>query len=230
MEKDKGEFWVWMSFAPEQRLILATTVGDHEEQTATQLLEKTKSRIKKRPLPLFVSDGWDPYVKALLEQFHKIIEYPLTGKRGRPRKPRRVPDDQLRYAQVVKIRDKGKVVSVLKRVIYGNEEDVDHSQVSTSLIERENLSLRQENCRLTRKTIAFSKLVYYLNCQLTLYVSYHNFVRPHRALCQKINEVVVGRVRRKWKRKTPAMAAGITDHVWTLRELLTFKTTITSTN
>ena len=230
MEKDKGEFWVWMSFAPEQRLILATIIGDHGEHTATRLLEKTKGRIKKRPLPLFVSDGWDPYVKALLDQFHKIIEYPLTGKRGRPRKPRRVPDNQLRYAQVVKIRDKGKVVSVLKRVIYGNEEDGDRSQVSTSLIERENLSLRQENCRLTRKTIAFSKLVYYLNCQLTLYVSYHNFVRPHRALFQKINEVVVGRVRRKWKRKTPAMAAGITDHVWTLRELLTFKGTITSTN
>lgn len=219
-----------MSFVPKLRLILATTVGDHEEQTATQLLAKTKRRIKKRSLPLFVSDGWDAYIKALLNQFHKIIEYPLTGKRGRPRKPRHLPDNQLRYAQIVKIRDQGKVVSVLKRVIYGNEEQVDHSQISTSLIERENLSLRQDNCRLARKTIAFSKLLYYLNCQLTLYVTYHNFVRPHRGLFEKVNEVVVGRVKRKWKSKTPAMAADITDHAWSLRELFTFKAIITSTN
>lgn len=230
MEEQKGQFWVWMSFVPKLRLILATTVGDHEEQTATQLLAKTKRRIKKRPLPLFVSDGWDAYIKALLNQFHKIIEYPLTGKRGRPRKPRHLPDNQLRYAQIVKIRDQGKVVSVLKRVIYGNEEQVDHSQISTSLIERENLSLRQDNCRLARKTIAFSKLLYYLNCQLTLYVTYHNFVRPHRGLFEKVNEVVVGRVKRKWKSKTPAMAADITDHAWSLRELFTFKAIITSTN
>jgi hypothetical protein len=106
-----GEVWVWVSFAPEYRLVLATHVGGHEEHDADELVKRTKGRLS-RPLPLFVSDGWDAYVKALLKAFHRVLEVPRTGHRGRPRKPIMEPDPQLRYAQVVKVREGNRVVKV----------------------------------------------------------------------------------------------------------------------
>jgi len=80
---------------------------------------------------------------------------------------------------------------------------------------------RQENARLTRKTLAFSKNQDDLRAQLALYVAYANLVRKHRALRVQVDEPVCGNVRRRWVWRTPAMAAGCTDHVWTLRQLLT---------
>ena len=131
---------------------------------------------------------------------------------------------------MVKVRKNGRVVATHKRVVFGTEDMVDMDNVSTSLIERENLSFRQDNRRLSRKTIGFSKCSEMLNHQVAFYRVYTNFVKRHSSLRKQINEKVVGRVRRKWRHRTPAMSASITDHVWSLRELLTFKVAFISTN
>ena len=141
-----------------------------------------------------------------------------------------IPDPQLYYAQLVKVRNNGRVVATHKRVVFGTEGAIDMDEVSTSLIERENLSFRQDNRRLSRKTIGFSKCLQMLNHQTSLYRVYTNFVKKHSSLRKRVNEKVVGRVRRKWHHRTPAMSAGVTDHVWSIRELLTYKAPFISTN
>ena len=218
-----------MSYVPEHRLVLATHVGHHEQKDAQIVVDNSKDRLA-RPLPFFVSDGWDAYIDALLCAFHRIHDRPRTGRPGRPPSPEMIPDPELQYAQLVKVRDKGRVVATHKRVIFRKEETVDMATVSTSLIERENLSFRQDNPRLSRKTNGFSKCVEMLNHQVAFYRVYTNFVKLHSSLRERINENVVGRVRRKWRHRTPALSAGITDHVWNLRELLTFKVRFISTN
>ena len=229
MEEEEGEFWIWMSFIPEHRLVLATHVGRHDQKDAKAVVEKSKERLGG-PLPLFVSDGWDAYIEALLGAFHEIQDRPRTGRPGRPPGPQMNPDPELCYAQLVKVRNNGRVIATHKRVIFGTEDAVDMDRVSTSLIERENLSFRQDNRRLSRKTIGFSKCVEMLNHQVAFYRVYTNFVKKHSSLRKQIDEKVVGRVRRKWCHRTPLMSAGITDHVWNLRELLTFKVPLISTN
>src|SRR5664279_5348902 len=88
--------------------------------------------------PVFVTDGQDFYKVALLNHYGLQIEYPKTGKRGRPKKPKIFPSDGLKYAQVVKKRKGGKLQKVEKNVIFG--EDIEQSAISTSLIERQNLT------------------------------------------------------------------------------------------
>lgn len=229
MAEEEGEVWIWVSFAPEYRLVLGTHVEGHEEEDADEVLRQTKRRIS-RPLPLFVSDGWDAYVKAFLKAFHRLVETPRTGRRGRPRRAVLEPDPELRYAQVVKVREKNRVIKVEKRKIFGDPQEIEMKQVSTSLVERLNLSFRQENARLSRKTLKFSKMFYRLKHQVTLYASYANWVRIHHGLRQRVNDCLNGNILRKWINRTPAMAAGLTDHVWTLRELCTYKIAFSSTN
>jgi hypothetical protein len=180
----------------------------------------TEERLCEDAAPIWTSDGLDAYGAALFARHHIIETYPRTGKKGRPRRPKMVACPTLRYGQVVRQRDeKGRIVGVAKRKVYG---DVLLNEICTSYIERNNLSLRHENKRLTRKTIAFSKEVQWLERQLHLYQAFFNLVRCHRGLRQRIK----GKGLRRWRPRTPAMAAGLTDHIWTLRELMCFKTYI----
>ena len=188
MEEETGEFWIRVSFVPEHRLVLSTHVGRHDKKDAKAVVEKSKERLGEGPLPLFVSDGWDAYIDALLGAFHRIKDRPSTGRPGRPPGPQMIPDPQLRYAQLVKVRDKGRVVATHKRVVFGKEETVDLDTVSTSLIERENLSFRQDNRCLSRKTNGFSKCIEMLNHQVAFYGVYTNFVKMHASLSEQIDE------------------------------------------
>ncbi len=227
-EEDEGR-WIWVSFATEHRLILAHVVGPRNHASAETLIQRTDKRITGE-LPLFVSDGLDLYSIALTEQYHVTVTFPKTGKRGRPRKPKKVPRPDLRYAQVVKYRERGRVVAVTKRVVFGNEENIPEEKISTSHIERQNLNFRHENKRLSRKTPAFSKKDEPLDDHIKVYIAYHTFCRPHRALEVPQKERVTGRVFRLKRKRTPAMSAGFTDHIWSLRELLSTKWYLISTD
>jgi IS1 family transposase len=151
--EDNGS-WMWAAFAPVSRLIVAFTIGPRKQYVADELVKLTDDCLSENK-PVFVTDGLDFYKIALLNQYGVQIEYPKTGKRGRPKKPKIVPSDNLKYAQVVKKRKEGKPQKVEKNVIFG--EDIEQSAISTSLIERQNLTFRQDNNRVSRKTIGFSK-------------------------------------------------------------------------
>jgi IS1 family transposase len=86
--------WIWVSMAPESRMVLSHTVGERNQMMAREIVAKTAKRLAS--IPLFVTDGLRFYVAALLEQYGQWIKYPPTGKRGRPRKDRLAPNDELR--------------------------------------------------------------------------------------------------------------------------------------
>ena len=176
---------------------------------------------------LFTSDELKHYKDALLRIYGIPEDIPKeSGKRGRPRKPKLRPPPELRYAQVVKHRRKGRVISISTRVIFGKEEEIKKlleaspvsKSVNISFIERNNLILRQYSRRLTRKTNGFSKDISKLEAQLYLALGYYHFAKEHFGLRQESKDNS-----RKWIQRTPAMAAGIPDHIWTTRELMIYR-------
>ena len=118
----------------------------------------------------------------------------------------------MRYGQVVKERQGRRLVAVSKRVIFGVAELLPLQQISTSLLERLNGTLRQHVAPLHRKTRSFAKCRTALNTQTQFFKSYYNLCRKHGSL----------------KGQTPAQAAKLTDHCWTLRELLTYNAAVIS--
>jgi len=152
-----------------------------------------------------------------LKQYGVLREFPKNGKRGRPRKPKIVLSDDLKYAQVVKTRINGILKKVEKNIIFREDiEQSKQSEISTTLLERQNLTFRQDNNRVSRKTIGFSKAKEWLEYQMRLYCTHFNFCRSHGGLKYKDERGV------KCK-NAPAKEAGIVESKWTLKELLTFR-------
>jgi len=201
-------------------------VGKRTKAYACKLVEKVY-RVTDGAIPFFTSDELKHYKDALLRVYGLPEDIPKEPrKRGRPKKPKLKPPAELKYAQVVKRRCKGRVVSISTRVIFGCEEEikrlleaspVSHS-VNISFVERNNLTLRQHSRRLGRKTNGFSKDINKLEAQLYLASGYYHFVKEHFGLRQESKNNA-----KKWVQRTPAMAAGITDHIWDTRELLIYR-------
>jgi IS1 family transposase len=210
-EYDDEGTWVWISMAAETRLVLSHVVGERSQESADRLVSRTARCLKS--LPLFVTDGLKFYKIALLRQYGKLQHFARTGIRGRPRLPKLIPDELLKYAQIIKQRTGSVLTGVEKRVIFG--ENIDPKMISTSYVERQNLTCRQDNNRISRKTIGFSKKEEALDCQMTLYFANFNFCRKHRSLDYEDENGVT-------KFNSPARQAGLIDHVWSLQELLTF--------
>jgi len=182
-------------------------------------------------LPLFTSDGLRHYPEVLLELFGHWETPSPKGLRGRLPKPRRVPSPALGYAQVQKERQGGQVIQVTRSVIFGKHRLVEAQaaplkradgktgQNNTAYIERDNLTLRKEFHRLARKTLGFSKNGRELQNALDFIDAHDNFVKPRRALRLRASE----KRKRIWTPQAPDMAAGISNHVWALDELLYYK-------
>lgn len=225
-----GDTWIWRAIALPSRLRVVSYVS-HErgEADAIAFLAQFKARTAGRA-PLFTSDKLPAYVAALIANYSTVEPPPLKPRPGRPRKePKRVLDPNLCYAQVDKRREGGRVVEVRRRIIFGSADDIAHiieadgcgSQINTAYVERDNLTSRQSNGRLVRKTLSHSKKEYFLVRHIALEDAIYNFVRPHGALRIELPEL--GAYGRKWEPRTPAMAAGITDHIWSLEELLSYR-------
>jgi IS1 family transposase len=197
--------------ATECRLVLAHVVGERSQKSADRLVKRTAQCLKG--MPLFVTDGLKFYRIALLKQYGRLKSFARTGKRGRPRLSRLMSDELLKYAQIIKQRAGCVLKRVKKKAIFG--EDIDPKMISTSYIERHNLTCRQDNNRISRKTIGFSKEEKPLDQQIILYFAKFNFCRKHRALSYKDENGIK-------KFNSPAKQAGLIGHVWSLRELLTF--------
>ena len=174
--------WMWVAFATNCRLIVAFIIGPRKQYVANELVKLTAACLSET-IPVYITDGLEFYKGALLNQYGVRIEYPKTGKRGRPKNPEIVPPEDLKSAQVVKKRKEGKLQKVVKRVIFG--EDIEQKEISTNLIERQNLTFRQDNNRVSRKTIGFSKVVKELVNQMKLYCTHFNFCREHGGLKYK---------------------------------------------
>jgi IS1 family transposase len=228
-----GDHWVWLSFDPVHKIIPAFVTGGISQENADQLLKETQ-RVNDGSLRVFFSDQRPHYTDAILKAFGQWVQPQRKGNRGRLPNPRREAPDDLLYAQVVKHRRKGRVVEVTYTVIFGTQEALEEyledspvsSQINTSFVERQNGTMRQHNARFTRKTLCFSKEDYWLERQLYLSVAYYHLCLPHGGLREEIVPPIPTKGNgspKKWRGVTPAMSIGVTDHVWTRKELLTFR-------
>jgi IS1 family transposase len=222
---EDGRQWVWISFAPEYRLILAAFVGPRTFDSALQLIQMTAAVVLG--VPCFFSDGFSCYLSALIEAYHTLKTFEPTGKRGRPKQPVKEPHPDLVYGQIVKKKRQGRLQELVYRVRCGSDRLAELGlSISTSLIERLNLTLRHALAPLVRKSQCFCKDRTQMRRRVVLFQAFYNFARPHMSLRQPLSgqaPYVSGLIQPKWQHRTPRMAAGLTDHVWTFRELLTAK-------
>ena len=210
---------MWVAFDPITKLIIHAVIGRRTEAQAKRFMFGLVGKLSGPP-PLFTSDELPHYKTVLAECYSTLIPVEATGKRGRPKKPIVQIDPELQYATVHKTRDNGRVVKVERRIVFGKEQNINNilenspvsQAINTSFVERNNLTLRQHSRRLTRKTKGFSKVLRNLEAQVILVMAYYNFVRSHCSLTIK------GQGER-----TSAMAAGLTDHKWSMSELLTYR-------
>src|SRR5207244_3013123 len=224
-DSEDGRQWIWVSFAPEFRLLIAAVVGPRTLDTAKEVVAATKARVAG--IPAFFSDGFTCYLAALIAAFHVVMTFAPTGKRGRPRTPVCAPHPDLIYGQLVKQKKHGKLLTLSTRVVLGAER-LTHLglTISTALVERVNLTLRQALAPLGRKTSSFCKDRERLRQRVVFFQAFYNVARPHMSLRLSLpdqDQHVLGLIQPKWFPRTPGMAAGLTDHVWTFRELLTAK-------
>jgi IS1 family transposase len=235
-DKLRGEYgdkWIWVAFDPVHKLVVAILLGDRTEEEAVNLLTRLRVRLVDACIPLLTSDSLPQYTKAILRVFGTWIQPQRKGDRGRMPNPQQVPPDGLNYATVHKERKKGRVVSVTTKVVYGCMKDVLAcleplgQTINTSFVERMNLSFRHLVSRLHRKTLCFSKKQEYLEYHLHLAVAYYHLVLHHASLRVQLPQPIPTRGNgspKMWMQRTPAMAAGLTDHAWSLEELLKFHT------
>ena len=191
--------------------MLGVVVGKRVADNVLFLLEGVKRRLGGRAPELVSSDEYPAYAEALLSVFGHQEVPPRTGKPGRPAGPRLVPPEGMAYGTVHKTRKKGRVVKVEARMVVGAAPE---GGVSTSYLERQNGTDRHRNARKGRKTYRFSK-DWGVHDALTAFTMYsYNFCWPVRTLRQK-------EAGERWQQRTPAMAAGLADHVWSLEEWVT---------
>jgi len=176
------------------------------------MLLQIRDRCNPIEPPAISSDGNDSYPEAMLETWGKLPEY--TG-RGRP-PTRKQPQPGWKCLQVTKHRSGGRLIHVTHRVVYGDPNEVPNFMgLNTAYVERTNLTSRQMNGRMVRKTLSFSKEEKMLKASCSLEDAVYNFTRPVKSLRKEANSH-----QRRWEPRSPAMAAGITDHIWTIGEIM----------
>src|SRR5438445_1822397 len=187
MQQGAGDVWTWTAICADTKLIISYTLGDRGAGTATAFMQDVAARITNRVQ--LTTDGHHVYVDAVEDAFGADIDYAMLQKiYGAPSDA-----EMRRYSPATCIGCKTAVVTG----------DPDPSHISTSFVERSNLSMRMGMRRFTRLTNGFSKKLENHGHMVALYFFHYNFIRIHKTL-----------------RVTPAMEAGITDHVWSFEELI----------
>lgn len=220
-DAQRGDNWDHVAVDAEHKLVLQVVNGKRTKANTKKLVRLTAQRLKNKPPRLITSDEYKPYTTAILEAFGDKQESKRTGNRGRPKKPcYRVPKD-LVYATVHKKRVKGRVKKITYRTIFGTDEQVQSAlkssrcsrKVNTSFVERQNGTDRNRCSRKVRKSYCFSKKwdVHGAATKLSMYS--YNFCWAIRTLRRPDGRA---------GKCTPAMAAGLANHVWTIEEWIKY--------
>ncbi|MBI4336797.1 MAG: IS1 family transposase [Chloroflexi bacterium] len=197
-ERHQGEFgygdvWTWTAIDAATKLVPCWHVGARNADDAHQFITGLAARLTHRVQ--LTTDGHTPYLEAVEGAFGSEIDYAMLIKLYGPVEPTK--EARRRYSPA-------ECVGTEKRVIQGKP---DAAHISTSYVERQNLTMRMSMRRFTRLTNAFSKKLENHMFALALHFMHYNFARPHQTLSKPY-------------RTTPAMAAGLTDHVWTAEEIV----------
>jgi IS1 family transposase len=185
-----GDVWTWTALDSDSKLIVSWLVGGRDSEYALAFMDDVKDRLANRVQ--LTTDGHKAYLNAVEETFGADIDYAMLVKQyGEPEGAKRSPER--RYSPAV-------CTGAVKRRIEGSP---DPAHVSTSHVERANLTMRMANRRFTRLTNAFSKKFENHVHMVALYTVWYNFIRVHKTL-----------------RMSPAMAAGVADKLWSMADLV----------
>jgi hypothetical protein len=218
-DDNRGDWWDHVAIDAESRLVLAVVPGTRDAEGVEEVVGEVKARTGGRVLDLVTSDAYPAYETALLNAYGEEVTTTATGRPARAMVARKGPPEGMNHATVEKRREKGRVVEIVTRVVFGTmaaiqavlAESKASRRINTSFVERQNATDRRHNGRKVRKTYTFSKdwTVHEAMTYFTLHS--YNFCWPIRTLREPIGE---GR----WRQRTPAMAAGLAGHVWTMNE------------
>lgn len=185
-----GDVWTWTAIDRDTKLVPSWYVGDRSSESAIALMDDLRGRLANRVQ--LTTDGHKPYLEAVEGAFGAAIDYAVLQKiYGKSEEPEK------RYSPAVCL---GSVTTPISG-------SPDPDMISTSHVERQNLTMRMGMRRFTRLTNAFSRKVENLTAAISLHFMYYNFARPH------------GSLRNPYPR-TPAMAAGVSNHVWKIEEIV----------
>mgnify|MGYP006300987741 FL=1 len=214
--------WLAMAMQVGTRLWLGAEVSTRRDgKLVARLMQHVRACALCRPLLICV-DGFVGYVKAIRNTFRE----PLTT--GKPGRPRLRPWDGIHIAQVVKQYAGKRVSGVVQRLVQGSGESVHRllqrsqggRKINTAFIERLNGTFRARLAPLVRRSRARVRQEPRLHAAVYLVGTIYNFCAYHRSL--RLELLIPGR-RRRWLRRTPAIAADITDHLWSVEELLRYQ-------
>lgn len=184
--KGAGSVWTWTAIDADSKLILSYACGGRDADIAHEFIQDLASRVTTKIQ--ITSDGNRLYAEAVEGAFGADVAYAMLIKLyGKPTNP------EQRYSP-------GEVIGIETKVVTGNP---DPRHISTSFVERQNLTMRMSMRRFTRLTNGFSKKIANHEAMLAVYFMHYNFCKVHQTL-----------------RVTPAMEAGLTDHVWSVNELV----------
>jgi len=204
-------------------LVVSVVVGKRTAEAARALVRDFRRRTGSRVMRLMTSDEYPVYADVIRDAYGTRVTPPRTGRRGRPRQSYTAVPPEVTYATVHKERENNRVARVSTRVVFGTPDAVTSAlalssasrSVNTCSVERHNGTDRNRNSRKVRKSYAFSKdWDVHRAATVFSYFSY-NFCWPVRTLRLRDQG---GR----WRQRTPAMVAGLTDRVWSLKQWLTY--------
>jgi IS1 family transposase len=220
----KGDWWDHTAYDAEHRLVRAVVPGARSIENAEETVQEIHDRTAGRIDVLITSDAYPAYETAI-DHVYGVPEppKPLRTPGSHPVMPRRQAPANLKYATVHKERENGRVVSIVTAVVLGTWQAVAAAlkrlsvsrTINSSFLERHHGTDRHHNARKSRRTYRFSK-DWRMHGAMTYFTTYsYNFCWPVRTLRR-------GDDAGAWRKQTPAMAAGLADHVWSLIEWLTF--------
>lgn len=205
-----GPRWGCLTQDRPTRFVVAWSFGPSEDEAIPRVVRLTRQRTAGRGGVPWLSDGRDTYRSEICRVYRDPLR---TGKRGRPPL---VMTPGLHLTQAVKHRQGGRVVRVEVRAVIGDPVACPY----VVHLERLNGVLRDRLNALTRKTHAFAKVSDTWDALVTLCLFEHNWMRSHPALREKADGLPEGR---RYVQRSPAIAMGLADHIWTWEEFLTFR-------
>ncbi len=229
---ERSPYWVWTAMDPKRKLLVVVDVGSRTLAMAQRVVHQVTQVLASACIPLFLTDGLKDYGTALLAHFGHWMQPERRQAKGPMPKPRWMPLPAWLSAQVVKSYRRRRIVGVTHRVVFGTQLAIEQVlatggwTINTAFVERLNLDSRQGVAAIGRRVNTWCQGEAGLREQLALFQASHNFVVPHASLRQPlpVPEVTNGHGSAKgWRPCTPAMAVGLTDHVWTLKEVLMFR-------
>lgn len=224
VKKSGQELWLWTASDALTKIVPVMQVGGRTQEMAYGVVHELKGRLKAGSVPVFSTDGLKHYYYALTAHFGSWADQ--GGK-----KPVWVLKIELLYGQVIKHQRRRKTVEVERRMLVGEEgayrkvlkENGLSGRINTSFIERLNLTIRQCVSKLTRRTWGPTVYTSELVEHLEWWRMYYHFARYHESLQVRLGEPIErkgSQQPQRYKKRTPAMAAGLTGRRWTVMELL----------